>query len=107
MSEDDPAVTEAKVNLAPAERIQQERAEKKEAGEGGVESVGGGREADMGNRGGGEAAEGAGGGRDREVDAGKGEAGGRETGRTAVRSDIAWVGEGGRAEAGGAGSVAS
>ena len=59
--------------------------------------MGGGREVDAGNQGGGEAAEGAGGGRGGETDAGKGEAGGGEMGGTAVCSGIAWVGEGGRA----------
>ena len=50
--------------------------------------MGGGREADVGNRGGGEAAEGAGGGGDRETDMGKGEAGGRETGGTTARGRL-------------------
>ena len=59
--------------------------------------MGGGGETDTRNQGGGEAAEGSGGGRGGETDAGKGEAGGGETGGTVVRSNIAWVGEGGGA----------
>ena len=69
--------------------------------------MGRGGEVDMRNRGGEEAAEGAGGGGGGETDVGKGETGGGEMEGVGARSDVVGVGEGGRAEASGAGSVAT
>ena len=81
------------------------KSQTEEAGEGGAEGTGRGREVDAGNQGGGEAVEGAGGGGGGETDVGKGEVGGGETHRTVACSNIVWVREGGRVEASSAGGV--